>query len=363
MKKIIGLLLTFTLLTSCIISAGAANIGDVINKTVYTDIVAKINGYDIASYNIDGYTVVVAEDLRNYGFNVEWKGEERALYITVNPSQSTVTSTYVAPKVSTDMVGVKANDVLYTDIKTYMDGNLVTSYNIGGLTVISFNDLQRYGTVNYDNDARELSIALPWVTGADGTAPQAPGGTNGPPPQSSDGTSGPPPQAPDGTNGPPPQSSDGSAPQAPQTTTPYSTLANEIKTNGEFVEDSDGNYYFLYGEYTLDAGDVSLYAVYTVGKHISFLFSVESDVTIDIMIMIEEGGELSGALFEASQGSYELGVVYTYNNNGELVLKQSDHAELNETAEKMITASYEVFDEFLASMGASIKLKNFGIKY
>ena len=70
MKKKFSLALVIVMILTCVINVSAARVGDVINKTVYTDIVAKINGHDIASFNIDGYTVIVAEDLRNYGFNV-----------------------------------------------------------------------------------------------------------------------------------------------------------------------------------------------------------------------------------------------------------------------------------------------------
>ena len=159
--KIFTLALTCIILCSFLISVSAINIGDVVNHTVYTDIVAKINGYDIASFNIDGYTAVVAEDLRNYGFTVNWVDSERALYITLNPGTAEITSTYKAPFVSQSQVGAKACDVLYTDIKTYIEGQLVKSHNIGGQTAIYFDDLASYGNVSFDNSTRILSLNVP----------------------------------------------------------------------------------------------------------------------------------------------------------------------------------------------------------
>ena len=165
MKKLLTLLLTFIMMFVCTTGVGAANIGDVVNSTLYTDIVAKINGQDIASYNVDGFTVVVAEDLANYGFSVEWRGDERALYITKNEAMTAVASNYVAPKIAASKVGKKAYDVLYSDIKTYMDGQLITSYNIGGKTVVYFDELGRYGQIAYDDGARVLTGQFSWMRG------------------------------------------------------------------------------------------------------------------------------------------------------------------------------------------------------
>lgn len=149
------------LLTLCIITctAYAAKVGDVIGFTRYTDIVASINNHNIASFNIDGYTGVVAEDLRNYGFDVTWVAEERALYITRGTTNN-VASTYVAPKIRSSVLGTKAQNILYTDIKCYINGNYVQSYNINGQTIINFNDLNCFGSVAYDNATRKLELTV-----------------------------------------------------------------------------------------------------------------------------------------------------------------------------------------------------------
>ena len=80
------------------------------------------------------------------------------LYISRNTAVNTVASTYTAPYVSRYNVGEKAFDVLYTDIQTYIDGKKVTSYNIGGQTIIYFNDLAVYGNVIYNDNYRKLDL-------------------------------------------------------------------------------------------------------------------------------------------------------------------------------------------------------------
>lgn len=160
MKKIIKLSICIMVFVACgIISAYAYNVGDVIGNTVYTDIVASINYYNIASFNINGNTVIVAEDLRNYGFDVKWSPEERALYIKRSGSNK-IPSTYIAPAVSQELIGKKAQNVVYSDIKTYINGALVTSYNIGGNTMVNFNDLSPFGQISYNNYIRRLDLKI-----------------------------------------------------------------------------------------------------------------------------------------------------------------------------------------------------------
>lgn len=160
MKKFLAIIITVTILFSVCTGVSAHNIGDVINNTMYSDIVASINDYNIASFNIDGYTAIVAEDLRNYGFNVEWVPEQKALYISRNYSTNNVLSTYIAPIVPASQVGMKANDVLYTDIVTYINGVQIPSYNIGGRTIIYFNDLASFGTISYNDSNKRLDLDI-----------------------------------------------------------------------------------------------------------------------------------------------------------------------------------------------------------
>lgn len=112
-----------------------------------TDISAFIDGYEIPAYNISDKLGVVAEDLRGYGFNVVWNGEARTLSVSKN--------TYgVTAPIEEITHNTKRLPVYATDIVTYIDGNVVESFNVGGETVIFFSELARYGNSSYDNDCR-----------------------------------------------------------------------------------------------------------------------------------------------------------------------------------------------------------------
>ncbi len=47
-----------------------------------TDIVTILNGKEIQSYNLGGKTFIIAENLTDYGYNVQWNNEKRTLNIT-----------------------------------------------------------------------------------------------------------------------------------------------------------------------------------------------------------------------------------------------------------------------------------------
>lgn len=162
MKKFLSLALAAILTVTSVltITASARNVGDVIGETLYTDIVASIDGHNIASYNYNGNTMIVAEDLRNYGFDVTWNPTDRTLTVDRDCVGTEITSEYTAPKVSANILGTKSYNVLYTDIKTYVCSSQIEGYNIGGLTVINFNSLAPFGNIVYNNDTRTLDITL-----------------------------------------------------------------------------------------------------------------------------------------------------------------------------------------------------------
>ncbi len=157
------LLLFFTLAALLGVGASAAKVGEV----VHTDIVAYISGYPIPSYNYKGTTMVVAESLLDYGFDVTYDNDERALRISHNPEKA-ITAQYF-PAENTHQVGSFAMDVLSTDIVTYIEGRRVASRNVGGMTVISMDDLAACYIAPYvwDGSARTISLSLgstDWLT-------------------------------------------------------------------------------------------------------------------------------------------------------------------------------------------------------
>ena len=135
--------------------------GTVIGSALRTNITAEINGHAIPSFNVDGYTYIVAEDLKDYGFFVYYDNSTRTLAINRDDSKAEVTRSYVKPYVPKSEVGIKEHNLVATDIVTYLDNNYVQSYNINGLTIIPFNDLGRYGAVYYDNVTRVIKVTIP----------------------------------------------------------------------------------------------------------------------------------------------------------------------------------------------------------
>lgn len=133
----------------------AMKIGDVTGQVLSTDIRAYVNGAEIPSLNLNGYTAVAAEDLREYGFDVAWVPQERKIVIRSSgknevhplPVQKT-------PRPS----GTKLADVLYTDITAYYGDHKIPSFNIGGRTVVTLNDLSAFGNVEWSEKERKISF-------------------------------------------------------------------------------------------------------------------------------------------------------------------------------------------------------------
>ena len=139
MKKTLFILIA--ILAFFTISASAANVGDKISEAVYSDITAYVNNHSMPCYVIDGYAVVVAEDLRNYCCDVYFDDATRTLSITKSPR-----SAFTPPHVykTTRETGEFYTDVLYTDIQTYVNNNWVKSFNVNGKTMIVIDEFGKY---------------------------------------------------------------------------------------------------------------------------------------------------------------------------------------------------------------------------
>lgn len=165
-KKLIGLICAIAMTTAVIpASVSAARVGDVIGYAKPTDIVATINGYQLESYNVNNYTYICVEDLRYYGFEVEYDNYSRALYVSRQHGGS---YTQIDPQNTNPGFWSIGNNnttkkILHTDIVTYLDGYRTESRNIGGQTIINFDSLARFGAVSYDNDLREISLKMDGV--------------------------------------------------------------------------------------------------------------------------------------------------------------------------------------------------------
>ena len=172
MKKWISLLLCIC----CMLPSTVAHAATITGQAVHTDIVAYINGLPIPSYNINGYTAIVAEDLEQYGFFVQYDNATRSLSVDYFENNKPITANY-RPEQNTKPIGSFAANVYATDIVTYVNGEKVPSYNIDGRTLILIDELQEYGDVTWYPKERKIcytyvpnwsySISSNWNTTAD----------------------------------------------------------------------------------------------------------------------------------------------------------------------------------------------------
>lgn len=145
-------------------AAMAANTvyADVIGEVLSTDITAYIDEQPIESFNINDYTYVIAEDLRGYGFDVDWNGEARTLSINRNRAadRNFMPMEKVNIKKSDVEMRKHAYDVYSTDIVTYLGGEVVNAYNVDGQTLIMIDELQKYGIFDYNDETRSVKIDM-----------------------------------------------------------------------------------------------------------------------------------------------------------------------------------------------------------
>lgn len=162
MQKAISLSIAALFMTQ---PALAVNLGTVVNHALYTDIVATIDGHPLRSYNVNGHTAIVAEDLRGYGFQVEWNAKARSLSVerAVNGDGTLflpeIWPNYT-PEPAKGAIGSWCKNILRTDIVTYLSGSQVDSFNIDGETLIWLSDLAPYGTVTWDAANKNANLTL-----------------------------------------------------------------------------------------------------------------------------------------------------------------------------------------------------------
>lgn len=162
MKKtrIIVMVLALVMLLGMTFINVSAKSGDIIGYTKYTDIAAYINNYAILSFNVNDKTYVVAEDLANFGFDVRWDGESRSLYIERDPQKKYIKQYSVPYETEPSMVGKNAYPIIETDIKTYVTGIEVSSYNIDGKTIVDFGSLAAFGPIIWDGVNRTIEVRV-----------------------------------------------------------------------------------------------------------------------------------------------------------------------------------------------------------
>jgi len=156
LKKILSLALALAMLLGMFnLPVSAAKVGDPLGDVLYSDITAYINGSAIPTSIKSGTTMVVVEDLANYGFDVSWDGKAKSLRVELNAGKKV---TPLKVEKNTKPVGTFKCKYVYTDIKTYLSGQLVESFAINGVTLIDFELLAKYGSLAWDGKARTIKL-------------------------------------------------------------------------------------------------------------------------------------------------------------------------------------------------------------
>lgn len=134
---------------------------EIIGEVLTTDIAAFIDSSPIESYNYNDYTYVVAEDLRNYGFDVEWDASARRLDISrAERSFTPFVDEFINKRKDDTPLFTHAYDIYSTDIAVYINGAPIQSFNINGKTIINTDYLGEFGDCTYNNDERRYDVDI-----------------------------------------------------------------------------------------------------------------------------------------------------------------------------------------------------------
>jgi hypothetical protein len=134
---------------------------EVLGDAVYTDIVTYINHVPIQSHNFNGKTLIAAEDLTHFGFDVKWNEYKRTLTITRNESDIIDIPFVTCP--ADYEIGKKEFAITTTDVEVYTGTYKYSSYGgIDGYTLIDVNDLCCFDnvTVAWVPEVRAVKI---WI--------------------------------------------------------------------------------------------------------------------------------------------------------------------------------------------------------
>lgn len=160
MRKIVSILIV-TMISASLMSVPAR--AAVIGAVYGSDIGVMIDSQPIKSYNIDDNMYVIAEELRSYGFNVDWDADNRTLKVYKNGklARTTLDIDEINIKKSDNVTKDKIFDIYSTDIKTYVANDPVNAKSIDGQIMIKVRELERYGKVTFNEEKRlaEVDIA------------------------------------------------------------------------------------------------------------------------------------------------------------------------------------------------------------
>lgn len=152
----------FILLTVALLAVSLNVRAEIIGEVLSTDIIAFIDEQPIESFNINDYTYIIAEDLRDYGFDVIWSEAGRTLTVLRNREAERGFLPIEKVNIKKEDVPFRKHvfDVYETDIITYIGSNAANAYNVNGQTLIMIDELSLYGNFSYDDSSRCVKIDM-----------------------------------------------------------------------------------------------------------------------------------------------------------------------------------------------------------
>lgn len=133
--------------------------GGVLGTVLYSDVTAYINGYVVPVYVIYDKSLLLinAEDLRNYGFNVIWDGTDMTLSVVFDKNKEWTPLNNVNNKA---LVGTVRDYYVYSEIKTYVAGEITECFVTSGETLIDFENLTAFGNIWWNDLSREIFLTI-----------------------------------------------------------------------------------------------------------------------------------------------------------------------------------------------------------
>lgn len=160
MKKILLSIIIILVVGS--ISFG--EVGDNDGNVYYSDIVTKINGMPVKSYNIDYNTYICVDDLNKIGFDIIWHGDNRIIEVKKNENKKSVVLKFneVKPykkEYNIDLLGTVKGKAIKSDIKLMYNGKIIQSKNVDGFTLMGVKTLCNFDIESeFNQEKREITI-------------------------------------------------------------------------------------------------------------------------------------------------------------------------------------------------------------
>ena len=148
--------------TARLLDYGFAAAKDRYDTLYYTDLRTFMDGTEVPTFiNIgDSQTVILAEDLNDYGFDVSYNADEKTVYIVRNSQKA---ATPIPMDIYRGKSGVRAFDVMPDDIRVVLsDGGteyeFAVTYNLNGYMGVSADEFKNIYDTVWNGDEAALYI-------------------------------------------------------------------------------------------------------------------------------------------------------------------------------------------------------------